>query len=72
MLDLYNYSLLTILFTSLAIVLVVIELGWQLAVRCAGRGGANIPTLETAALGLLALMIGFTFAIGSFALRRST
>ena len=72
MVDLYNYSLLTIFLTSLVVVWAVTELGWQLAVRCAGRGGANIPTLETAALGLLALMIGFTFAIGSFALRRST
>ena len=28
-----------------------------------GRGGANISMLENAALGLLALMIGFTFAM---------
>jgi hypothetical protein len=63
MFDLYNYSLWTIFVTSLAVVLVVIELGWQLAVRGDGRGGANISTLENAALGLLALMIGFTFAM---------
>jgi hypothetical protein len=63
MVDLYNYSLLTIFLTSLAVVWAVTELGWQLAVRGDGRGGANIPTLETATLGLLALMIGFTFAM---------
>ena len=63
MIDLYNYSLLTIFLTSLAVVWAVTELGWQLAVRGDGRGGANILTLETAALGLLALMIGFTFAM---------
>jgi hypothetical protein len=60
---LYNYSLLTIFLTSLAVVWAVTELGWQLAVRGDGRGGANIPTLEAATLGLLALMIGFTFAM---------
>ncbi len=63
MVDLYNYSLLTIFLTSLAVVWAVTELGWQIAVRGDGRGGANISTLETAALGLLALMIGFTFAM---------
>jgi hypothetical protein len=46
MLDLYSYSLLTIFLTSLAGVLLVTKLGWQLAVRGDGRGGANIPTLE--------------------------
>jgi hypothetical protein len=63
MFDLYNYSLLTIFLMSLAIVLVVTELGWQLGVRGDGRGGGNVTTLETATLGLLALMIGFTFAM---------
>ena len=34
-----------------------------LGVRATGRGGDNVSTLEGAILGLLALMIGFTFAM---------
>ena len=38
-------------------------IGRQLGVRASGRGGDNVSTLEGAILGLLALMIGFTFAM---------
>ena len=31
--------------------------------RCGGRGGDNFSTLESATLGLLVLIIGFTFAM---------
>jgi hypothetical protein len=37
--------------------------GRVLGVRAAGRGGDDVSTLEAAVLGLLALMIGFTFAM---------
>ena len=43
MVDLYNYSLLTIFLTSFAVVWAVTELGWQLAVRGDGRGAPIFP-----------------------------
>lgn len=61
--DLYNYDLLTIFLVSAALVLVCSEIGRRLGVRTADRGGKNISTLESAILALLALMIGFTFAM---------
>ena len=63
MIDLYGYSLLTIFLVGLAAIFAVSELGWHLGIRSEGRGGANISTLESAMLGLLALIIGFTFAM---------
>jgi hypothetical protein len=63
MIDLYHYSLLSIFLVGLAAVLVAGEIGWQLGMRAEGRGGENIATLEAAVLGLLALIIGFTFAM---------
>jgi hypothetical protein len=63
MIDLYSYSLLTIFLTGIAAIFAVSELGWHLGTRNEGRGGANISTLESAMLGLLALIIGFTFAM---------
>ena len=61
--DLYNYNLLTIFLVSVAAILAASEIGRQLGVRTADRGGKNISTLESAILALLALMIGFTFAM---------
>ena len=63
MINLYGYSLLTIFLVGLAAILAVSELGWQLGMRHEGQGGANVSTLESAMLGLLALIIGFTFAM---------
>jgi hypothetical protein len=63
MIDLYHYSLLSIFLVGLAVVLIAGEIGWQLGVRAEGRGGENMATLEGAVLGLLALIIGFTFAM---------
>jgi uncharacterized membrane protein len=63
MIDLYVYSLLTIFLVGLAAIFAVSELGWRLGKRNEGGGGANISTLESAMLGLLALIIGFTFAM---------
>ena len=48
---------------GLAVILAVSEIGWQLGVHVDGRGGSDISTLESAMLGLLALIIGFTFAM---------
>jgi hypothetical protein len=63
MIDLYNYNLLPILLVSVAVILGASEIGRRLAVRSTGRVGKNISTLESAILALLALMIGFTFAM---------
>ena len=63
MIDLYGYSLLTIFLVGLAAVFAVSELGWQIGTRNEGEGGANVSTLESAMLGLLALIIGFPFAM---------
>jgi hypothetical protein len=63
MIDWYSYSLLTIFLVGLAVILAASELGWQLGMRSNGRGGSNASTLESAMLGLLALIIGFSFAM---------
>ena len=63
MLDLSDYSLTSILITSLAVMAVASELGRLLGKREESRDRANVATLEAAVLGLLALMIGFTFAM---------
>jgi hypothetical protein len=62
MLDLYNYSLLTIFLVGLAAILAAIELGHWLGVRAGGETAGNVSTLEGAVIGLLALILGFTFA----------
>ena len=63
MIDLYNYSLLTIFLAGLALIVAASEIGRFLGVRVGNQGGDNVSTLEAAVLGLLALMIGFTFAM---------
>jgi len=68
--DLNDYQLLPIFLGSLVVILAAAEIGRWLGVR--GGGEENVPTLEGAVLGLLALMIGFTFAmaLSRFELRR--
>jgi hypothetical protein len=61
--DLYDYGLLTIFLVSAAVILACSEIGRRLGVRSTGRGGKSVATLESAILALLALMIGFTFAM---------
>ena len=61
--DLNHYRLLTIFLASLVIMLGASEIGRLIGVRASGRGGDDVSTLEGAILGLLALMIGFTFAM---------
>ena len=72
MVDLYNYPLLVVFVVGVGVVLTLSEIGWQLGVRAEGRGGSNLTTLESAMLGLLALMIAFTFsmALSRFESRR--
>jgi hypothetical protein len=61
--DLSNYPLALIFVVGLAAILVISEVGWQLGIHIKGRAGANFSTLESAMLGLLALMLAFTFAM---------
>jgi hypothetical protein len=63
MMNLDGYSLLTIFTAGLVVILGASEIGRLLGVRATGRGGDDVSTLEGATLGLLALMIGFTFAM---------
>jgi hypothetical protein len=63
MINLEDYQLLTIFVVSLIAILSASEIGRLLGVRATGRGGDDVSTLEGAILGLLALMIGFTFAM---------
>ena len=62
-LDLSRYSLLTIFMVSLAAILAACEIGHVLGVRTKTPGGHDVSALADAVLGLLALMIAFTFAI---------
>jgi hypothetical protein len=61
MLDLSRYSLSTVFVASLLALLAASELGHVFGLRA--KGEANIATLEAAMLGLLALMIGFSFSM---------
>jgi uncharacterized membrane protein len=61
--DLHNYSLLTIFLAGLGLIIAASEVGRLVGVRVGKQGGDSVPTLEAAVLGLLALMIGFTFAM---------
>lgn len=63
MVDLAAYPLWAILLASLVAFLAACEIGRRLGVRVSRRGKDNVSTLEGAILGLLALMIGFTFAV---------
>jgi hypothetical protein len=61
--DLYQYSLLPIFLVSVFVVVAASEIGRWLGVRVSRRGGDEVSTLQAALLGLLALMIGFTFSM---------
>lgn len=63
MIDLNEYRLLPIFLVSSVVILLASEVGRRLGVHAGGRGGGNASTLEAGILGLLALMIGFTFAM---------
>jgi hypothetical protein len=72
MFDLSNYPLAAIFFVGLASILAASEIGWQLGIRTKGRASTNFSTLESSMLGLLALMLAFTFsmALSRFEARR--
>ena len=63
MFDLSNYSPAVVLLIGLPAILAISEMGWQLGIRTKGHIGGNITTLESAMLGLLALMLAFTFSM---------
>ena len=62
MIDLYIVPLPVIFVCGLALIWGVSELGWRLGARRTDHS-TNINTLESATIGLLALLIGFTFAM---------
>src|SRR3954454_12248057 len=69
----YNYVFLAAFFVGMAIVFLASEFGWQLGIRTEGHGASgNISALEQSLLGLLALIVGFTFlmALTRFEARR--
>ena len=61
MIELGNYSLAAIFGSSVVALLIASEIGHVFGLRAEGE--ANVTTLEAAILGLLALMISFTFAM---------
>jgi hypothetical protein len=63
MIEFNDYPLAFIFVVSLALIRVASEIGHWLGQRAGDTGGANIATLEASMLGLLALMISFTFAM---------
>lgn len=72
MIELTAFPLTEIFVVSSLALLLAGEIGHRFGLRAAGE--ANVSTLEAAMLGLLALMIGFTFsmALTRFELRRET
>lgn len=65
MLDLSAYPLAFVFFGGLGTILLASEIGWQLGRRNTRSSNDNIATLESAALGLLALMLAFTFSLSA-------
>ena len=63
MIDLAKYPLPAIFLASAVLIVAAGEIGHWLGQRAADHGGENVATLKAAILGLLALMIGFTFAM---------
>lgn len=63
MLDLYNYPLSAIFLVGVVLILAASEIGRRIGMHAKAVGGGDISTLESAVLGLMALMIGFTFAM---------
>jgi CDP-diglyceride synthetase len=61
--NLNNYQLLPIFLFSIVVILAASEIGHWFGGRAGNRSEASILTVEGAVLGLLALMIGFTFAM---------
>ena len=58
-----DFSLFQILIFSGVVLIGAIETGRWFGVRAKPEGVGSVPTLESSILALLALMIGFTFAL---------
>jgi len=68
-----NHSFVVIFLIGTAIVFLATEFGWRVGIRTEGHGASsNISALEQSLLGLLALIVGFTFlmALTRFETRR--
>lgn len=63
MLDLNDYPLPAIFLVGLAAILAAIEIGHWLGARAGDQADDNVSTLEGAVIGLLALIVAFTFAM---------
>src|SRR5262245_3996018 len=63
MIDLYQYSLLTILLAGTALILATSEIGLRIGRHVRRNREDHAPSLEGPMLGLLALIVGFTFAM---------
>ena len=63
MIELSEYPLQVIFAGSIVAIMVAGEIARKFGVRAAAGGGNNVTTLQSATLGLLALLIGFTFAM---------
>jgi hypothetical protein len=61
--ELNDYQLGPIFLISVVVILAATEVGRWLGVRADDQGGDEVLTLQGACLGLLALMIAFTFAM---------
>jgi hypothetical protein len=61
--ELKDYQLRPIFLVSLIVILAATEVGRWLGVRADDQGSDKVLTLQGACLGLLALMIAFTFAM---------
>jgi hypothetical protein len=72
MIELYEYPLWQIFLVGLGVICASVEVGCWLAKNAGQQSSGNVSTLEGAVLGLLALMIGFTFsmALSRFEARR--
>lgn len=63
MIEFSDYPLQVIFLGSVVVILAASEIGRQLGAHATEGGGTNVATLQGATLGLLALMIGFSFAM---------
>lgn len=61
--DIASYPLPLVFLCSIVAILAACEFGRWLGVRASVSGGSNVGTLEAAILGLLALLISFSFAM---------
>jgi hypothetical protein len=61
--QIYQYPIFTVQIVGFLLVLGCVELGWYLGARSEGLISQNLTAMEQSVLGLLALILGFTFAM---------